>query len=96
MEKIVENNITDLSVYEVINNYNNHQFEISINNSVAKLPYKLKGNLLILLHTDVPEEWRGRGIATKLAEYALNFAKKNNLIITPYCHFLKEYIKSHS
>jgi predicted GNAT family acetyltransferase len=94
-DNLLENSDKDLSLINVINNRNNHRFEIRMNILVAKVPYKLKENLIELLHTEVPEEWRGLGIATKLSVYALNYAKNNNLMILPTCPFIRKYIMRH-
>jgi predicted GNAT family acetyltransferase len=81
--------------FVVVNNINQKQFEIHFNDSVAKIPYNFKDDMIALFHTEVPEEMRGNEIATSLAEYALNYAKNNNLKILPYCPFIGKYIKEH-
>lgn len=85
-------NISDI---EVVNNQENKQFEIRRNDLIAKIPYSIKDDSIGLLHTNVPEEWRGKGLAKKLAECALNYAKENNLSVIPYCPFVAKYIEEH-
>jgi predicted GNAT family acetyltransferase len=46
-------------------------------------------------HTIVEEEHRGRGIATRLVEYALNDLRARDLKLTNYCGFVAEYIADH-
>jgi predicted GNAT family acetyltransferase len=85
----------NLSDIEVVNNLENKQFEIRSNDLIARIPYSIKDDSIGLLQTHVPEEWRGKGIAKKLAECALNYAKENNLRVVPYCPFVAEYIEKH-
>ncbi|MEO8151052.1 MAG: GNAT family N-acetyltransferase [Bacteroidia bacterium] len=93
-QKTEERNI-DLSKAEVVNNKNNRQFEIRVGDLVAKIPYNFKDDMIALFHTEVPDEWRRKGIATRLTGYALNYAKDNDLKILPYCPFIAKYIKEH-
>jgi len=85
----------DVASLEVINNIRQRQFEIHINDSIARVPYNFRDDMIALFHTEVPDEYSGQGIATKLAEFALNYAKENKLKILPYCPFIAKYIKEH-
>jgi predicted GNAT family acetyltransferase len=49
----------------------------------------------VLMHTEVPEKLGGHGIGTALAEYALQYARKNNLPVKVYCPFVLTYLKRH-
>ncbi|CAN5539629.1 hypothetical protein BH11BAC2_BH11BAC2_05870 [soil metagenome] len=80
---------------EVINNKERQQFEIRIGEYISKIPYTFKEDMIALFHTEVPEELRNKGLATKLTLYALNFAKDHDLKILPYCPFIAQYIKDH-
>src|ERR1700741_85580 len=83
----------DIENTKVINNEKNHRFEINLNGSFAIVPYNIKDDMIALFHTEVPEEHRRKGLATKLALYALNYAKDHELKILPYCSFIAKYIK---
>jgi predicted GNAT family acetyltransferase len=80
----------------VINNEKDHRFEIKLNGKFALVPYNIKDDMIGLFHTEVPEEYSGKGLGTKLALYALNYAKEHGLKILPYCPFISKYIKDHS
>jgi len=43
-------------------------------------------------HTFVPESLRHHGIAAKLAEFALTFAKQHHKKITPTCSYVMNFI----
>ena len=80
---------------QVINNEKNHRFEIWINEDIAVIPYNFKDDMIVLFHTEVPEKYGGKGLGTKLALYALNYAKEHHLKVLPYCPFIANYIKKH-
>jgi uncharacterized protein len=43
----------------------------------------------------VPKNLRGQGIAGKVVEFALNFAKKNNIKIKATCSYVNGFIDTH-
>jgi predicted GNAT family acetyltransferase len=62
---------------------------------LAFIEYSLGGNVLELIHTEVPKELRGLGLASVLAERALNWARKENYKVDVICPFVREYIGKH-
>ena len=80
---------------EVTNNERQHQFEIKIDDHKAELVYRLRKKTLFLLHTFVPEELGGRGIASKLAITALEYAKEKGYKLAVLCPFVAAYVKKH-
>jgi predicted GNAT family acetyltransferase len=50
------------------------RFEIEQDGEVAYLEYSLSGNILELIHTEVPKKLRHTGLASSLAENALDWA----------------------
>jgi uncharacterized protein len=71
------------------------RFEIERNGEVAYLEYSLGGNVLELIHTEVPEKLRGHGLASSLAETALRFARQKNLKVDVICPLAKSYLAKH-
>ena len=63
------------------------RFEIERNGEVAYLEYTLSGNVLGLIHTEVPEKLRGMGLASSLAETALDWAREHNFKVDITCPF---------
>ena len=47
------------------------------------------------MHTFVPDSLSGKGLASALAHYALEYAKERQLKIIVYCPFVGVYIKKH-
>lgn len=73
----------------------NQKFFIEINDHQGHLKYDKDGDVLDFHHTFVPESFRGQGIAGKIVESALEFAKENNYKVKPSCPFVASYIKRH-
>lgn len=64
------------------------RFEIERNGEIAHLEYTLAGDVLELTHTEIPEKLRHMGLASSLAQTALNWAREHNLkvdISVPRC-----------
>jgi uncharacterized protein len=71
------------------------RFEIERNGEVAYLEYSLGGNVLELIHTQVPETLRHMGIASSLAETALHWARERSLLVDIICPTVREYVAQH-
>ena len=71
------------------------RFEIERDGQVAFLEYSLTEKVLGLIHTEIPTTLRGLGLASSLAETALQSARKNNLKVDVICPSVLEYIAKH-
>ena len=71
------------------------RFEIEQDGEVAYLEYSMTGNVLELIHTEVPNKLRGLGLASLLAENALRWARDNNFKVDVICPSVQEYIAKH-
>lgn len=59
------------------------------------LQYEIKEKKFYINKTYTPPEYRGRGLATKLLQHAIAWAKENGLKIVPICSFAVEYFRRH-
>jgi hypothetical protein len=50
---------------------------------------------LTLVHTEVPREQRGRGLAQELVTTAFQYAKDNNLKVDVICPIAQHVVKTH-
>ena len=61
------------------NNPDASRFEVLVNGRLALLDYRIQGDTIFLLYVEVPGAEQGRGIASKLARAALEFARDSRL-----------------
>ncbi len=72
------------------------QYEMLIDNNIARVRYKKVGtNEIILTHTEIPEALQGKGLGSILANKVLTRIKQENLKVTPLCPFMAAYIEKH-
>ena len=81
--------------FNVINNTQRQQFQLSIEGEIAFLEYRMQDDIIVLMHTEVPERFGGRGIASALAAAAFDYAKKNSLKVKVYCPFVRSWLQRH-
>jgi hypothetical protein len=72
------------------------RFVIRRGGAEAELVYRVEGDRLELLHTDVPEEWGGRGIGGHLVRAALERARAGQLTLVPWCPFARRWLRQHA
>ncbi|MDR0359705.1 MAG: N-acetyltransferase [bacterium] len=61
----------------------------------AELLFRHRGNRLILVHTEVPDELGGRGIGGQLVRAAIDWAERDALMIVPFCPFARKWLADH-
>jgi len=71
------------------------RFELERNGHVASLQYTVAGHVLALLHTEIPEALRGSGIASTLAQTALDWARDHHLKVDVVCPFVAAFLETH-
>jgi uncharacterized protein len=62
---------------------------------VAEMEIAIKDGNLIVYHTEVAETLKGQGIASALLANMVDYAKKNNLKVTPLCAYVLAQFKRH-
>ena len=73
----------------------NSRFVIELAEGLAVLQYaRVDTATLDYHHTFVPRPLRGQGIASRLAEHALQYALDEDLAVMPSCPFVAAYIRS--
>ena len=80
---------------EVVDQKDRNRFAVLEDGHEAELVYRLQGDLLILVHTGVPDELGGRGIGALLVRAALDRAEKEGLTIAPWCPFARKWLEEH-
>jgi predicted GNAT family acetyltransferase len=78
----------------VTHDASSRRFEIRTgDDTVAFLSYTCDGDQIILEHTHVPNELRGKGIAANLARAALEEAGQRRWSVIPRCSYVAGFIK---
>ena len=57
--------------------------------------YQISGNTMTITHTGVPASLGGRGIASQLARFALDVAKREGWRVVPACSYVAAWIEKH-
>ena len=71
------------------------RFELEQDGHVAYLEYTIAGNVLALIHTEVPAELRGKGVSSELIKSALDFARTNQMKVDVVCPSVADYLEKH-
>ena len=80
---------------DVVNNVGASRYEMPVDGSKAILVYRQAGNVLQLVHTEVPAELEGRGLASKLVQGALDDIRSKGQKIEPRCSYVSVWLKRH-
>ena len=56
---------------------------------------RASSKLVIIDHTEVPDQFRGQGIGVKLSLHAVEAARKGGWKIIPLCPFFKAQLERH-
>ncbi|RYZ99181.1 MAG: N-acetyltransferase [Sphingobacteriaceae bacterium] len=80
---------------ELVNNEAVHKFEIEVEGYHAFIDYLYKNDKYYLVHTQVPEQLEGKGVAGALVEKALTYIDAKNIKIVPLCSYIQGFIKHH-
>ena len=71
------------------------RFELERDGHVASLQYTVAGHVLALLHSQIPEALRGSGIASTLAQTALDWAREHHMKVDVVCPFVAAFLETH-
>ncbi len=80
---------------KIINNKEANRFELNSDGLISIITYKLSEGKINYLHTEVPRELEGGGIASSMAKHVLDYARSEGLSVIPSCRFISSYIKRH-
>ena len=72
------------------------RFELPIaDDAIAAAYYRPDGADVVLVHTEVPEEFSGRGIATELAHGTFGLLRKTGRKAILKCPFMSSFVARH-
>jgi predicted GNAT family acetyltransferase len=80
----------------VADNAERERYEIRANGKLAGfLRYRLQPGSIELVHTEINDEFEGRGLGGQLVSFALDDARERELSVLPICPFANDYIQRH-
>jgi predicted GNAT family acetyltransferase len=80
----------------VQNNPTEKRYELEVESHLAAAYYEVSNGVITFVHTEVPKELGGKGIASKLIKGALDQIRAAGLKVIPQCPFVKAYIEKHA
>ena len=80
---------------KIENNEAAQRWEAHVDQQLAVAEYRLRGNAMFFIHTEVPPALEGQGIASQLVRTALEDARTRHLAVIPFCPFVAGYIQRH-
>jgi predicted GNAT family acetyltransferase len=74
-----------------------HRYELEIDGrKAAEIVYRMHGpGTIDLVHTEVKPEFEGQGLASKIATFALDDARKRGLKVIPSCSYIQGFLRKH-
>ncbi len=80
---------------EVADNPDASRFELRADGRLAELVYHVRGDRLVLVHTEVPIEMEGHGVGGRLVTAAVDRAVREGLTLVPLCPFARGWLQRH-
>lgn len=85
----------DLDQIKVVHNPDENRFETTIGGKLSKLDYLQNGRNFVITHVGVHPSLRGQGVAGKIVEAGIEYARENSFRVVPMCSYAAAYIRRH-
>lgn len=72
-----------------------HRLVVELDGALAELVYQAELDRLVLVHTEVPDAFSGRGIGGRLVRAAVDRAAAEHLTLVPWCPFARRWLADH-
>lgn len=80
---------------DIVHNASASRFETRIDGLLCVADYRVRGDTMIMPHTEVPPALRGHGVAASLVAAALDWARAQGLKVDPRCSYVASYMRRH-
>jgi len=78
---------------DIRDNRSRNRFEMDAGNDVAIVNYRLSPGVIMLTHTEVPEELEGQGLGSTIVRGVLQIVRTRGLKVVPACGFVSAFIR---
>ena len=81
----------------IADNAQAHRYELALGGRiVAHIDYRMRREGTIdLIHTEVAPDQEGRGLASRIAKFALDDARSRGLKVVASCSYVAGYVRKH-
>jgi predicted GNAT family acetyltransferase len=86
----------DMDTPVVVYDADGRRFVADSDEYTAELVVRVRGDRLVLVHTEVPDELSGRGLGGALVSAAVDHAVEHELVVVPNCPFARRWLQDHS
>jgi predicted GNAT family acetyltransferase len=80
---------------EITHNASSRRFEAKVDGLLCRCDYRMHGDTMMLVHTEVPPQFEGRGIASALVQAAFEHARQTGLDVLPVCSYVRAWTRRH-
>jgi predicted GNAT family acetyltransferase len=89
--RLEEQRVSDAVVHNAIK----QRFELNVDGQTVVTEYRMSGGVMTFFHTLTPPPLRGRGLAARVVQAALEFARAERLKVVPLCWYVSGHIAAH-
>lgn len=80
----------------ITHNRDESRYEVSVDGTLAgRMEYRDDGDVLVFTHTEVDQEIGVKGLASRMAAYALDDVRERGARLVPECSFVRTWIERH-
>ena len=85
----------DRATLQLRHNAETRRFETTVDRLLCRCDYRMHGNTMMLVHTEVPPQLEGRGIADWLVGAAFDYAREHGMDVLPVCSYVSAWTRRH-
>lgn len=81
---------------DIIDNPEQHRFELALgDDAIAAAYYRIEDGRVVLMHTEVPYEFSGQGIGSRLAQGVFDAIRASGRKAVLKCSFMARFYAAH-
>lgn len=80
---------------DVVEKPEQNRFELALDDGTALVAYRKDGDRLVLIHTEVPEQFAGQGVGSRLARGVFELIRTSGRKAVVRCPFLQAWVAKH-
>ncbi|MDH2428814.1 GNAT family N-acetyltransferase [Sphaerisporangium sp. TRM90804] len=85
-----------MEAVDVVDNADASRYEVTVDGRLAGFAdYRRKPGKLVITHTEIDDEFEGRGLGSRLVRGALDGAREAGVHVVPLCPFVARYVEKH-